>query len=166
MDPSFTTLKLWKAIQQFNNTVKTGPIQSDINTGAKNNPWKYGCWCFRIWISQFPEAVSKSLFFFLYLYSNMAVIVLSEDVDNCVCVSWHVSHCVYTWKCNCLLSLFMFNLPGSLSKKMNNLLSRLQPGWAMWTSFLAHTYQSNFLPLLPLSILPSFPPLHTLKLLA
>lgn len=57
----------------------------------------------------------------------------------------------------------MFNLSGSLPKKMNNLLSRFQPGWAVWTSFLAGTYLSNVLPLLPLSILPSSPPRHTLS---
>ena len=32
---------------------------------------------------------------FVFLYSNLAVIVLSEDVNNCVCVSLRVSHRVY-----------------------------------------------------------------------
>lgn len=79
------------------------------------------------------------------LYINMCPL-------HCVCKNVTV--------CSCL---FMFNLSGSLSKKMNNLLSSFQPGWAVWTSFLAGTYLSSFLPLLPLSILPSSPPCHTLS---
>lgn len=35
------------------------------------------------------------LYFFLFLYSKMAVIVLSKDVDNCVCVSLRVNHRMY-----------------------------------------------------------------------
>lgn len=103
------------------------------------------------------------LYFLLNLCSDMAVIVSSEDVDNCVCVSLRVNT-VCTLKnatvcsvCSCLTCL------APRSKKMNNLLSRFQPGWAVWNSFLAQTYQSNFLPLLPLSILPSLPLLHTLS---
>lgn len=53
-----------------------------------------------IWISQFPEAVrgtkgEVNLYFFPYLCSKMAVIVLNKDVGNCVCVSLRVSHHVY-----------------------------------------------------------------------
>lgn len=115
------------------------------------------------WSSQQHQEEGVHLYFFLYLYSKTAVIVLHDDVNNCICVSLCVYHRVCAWECNCLLNLFMFNLSGSLSKKMNNLLFRFQPGWAVWTSFLAHTYLLNFLPVFPLSILPSFPLLHTLS---
>lgn len=71
---------------------------------------------------------STSSFIFLYQCSNTAVIVVSEDV---ACVSLRVYHCVRSYECRCEFSLFMFNLSGSLSKKMNNLLSSFQPGWAV-----------------------------------
>lgn len=111
--------------------------------------------CFLEW-----SAATVHLYFSLHFYKKMAVIVLSKDVDNCL----YIIACLPLFgckECKCLLDPVMFNLSGSLFRIMNNLLlvGLCEP------LFLAQTYLSNFLPHLPLSILPSFPPHHTLHAL-
>lgn len=100
---------------------------------------------------------------FIYISSSAAVWWLSLfKVRMWIILS--VYHCVsatlvYTHTCNCLPNLCMFNLSGSLSSIMNNLLSVSQPVRGVCEPlFLAQTYLPNFLPFLPLSILPSFLP--------
>lgn len=83
--------------------------------------------------------------------------------DACPRFNEGVDHCVHAQERKCLLNLFAFNRLGSTSIKW--IVSR--PGCSRRALceplFLAETYLPDFLPLLPLSILPSFPPLHALS---
>lgn len=109
--------------------------------------------------------IHKPVFFYesLSLGNCICLCVINICVCTCLCFL-----CVWIWVCNLrasdCLAICVFNLPDSFLFKKNHKASppKSQAMWAVWMAFfLAHSNLSGFLPLFPLSILPSFPSLHT-----